>query len=115
MVGGPIPTVHGVVFAILGPGPASACNSVAVRDAVQHRAARPAGVARVFHRHHALALADKHALTDVDGRFVADDDARMRRGQIRTRAIGPDDGVAREDPTPSVVATHIDALLGAGL
>src|SRR5437773_2186500 len=81
--------------------------SVTIRNPVQHRAARPARVARVFHRDHALALADEHALADNDRRLVADDDAWMRRGETRSRAVGPDDGIAREDAAPSVVTAHI--------
>ena len=90
-------------------------HSKAIRHAIQNRAARLVRRARIFHRHHALALADEHAGADDDGRFVADDDARMRRGQARSRAVGPDDGVAREDAAPAVVAGHVDALAGAGL
>ena len=87
---------------------------VAIRHAIEHGAARRLG-ARIFHRHHALALADEHALSDDDGRFVADDDAGVRRGQARARAVGPDDGIAREDAALAVVAAHIGALTGAGL
>src|SRR5882757_6573342 len=89
--------------------------SITIRNAIEHRAACPAGIARVFHRHHAVALADEHAGPDDNRRFVADDDARMRRDQARSRAVGPDDRFAGEDAAPSVIATHIDALTGAGL
>ena len=47
-------------------------------------------------------------------RFVADDDARMRR-QARSRAVGPEDGVARQQAPPSVIAGHVGTLAGAGL
>ena len=52
---------------------------IAIRDAIQNRAARPVRIAWIFHRHDALSLADKYALSHDHRRLVADDDARMRR------------------------------------
>ena len=89
---------------------------ITIRHAIQYRAARLARRARIFHRHHAaLAVAGEHAGTDHDRRLVADDDAWMRRDQVRPRAIGPDQGFAGENPAPAVVAGHVHALPGAGL
>src|SRR5260370_11743841 len=45
---------------------------------------------------------------------MADDDARMRR-QARSRAVGPDDRVSRQQTPPSVIAAHGIAFAGAGL
>src|SRR6188768_3374817 len=90
-------------------------SSVTIRHTIEHRAARPARVARIFHRHHAAAFADEHAGPDDDRRLVADDDARMRRGQARSGAVGPDDCISCEDAAPAIIATDIDALTGAGL
>src|SRR3954470_21783285 len=72
---------------------------VTIRHAIQHRAARLARCARIFHWHvTALAVAGEHAGADHDRRLVADDDARMRRDQIRPRAVGPDQRFAGENP-----------------
>jgi hypothetical protein len=87
-------------------------GSIAIRHAVEHRAARPARVARVFHRDAARALADEHALPDGDRRSVADDHARMRRGEVRARAVALDDCVARKHPRrPSSQVTSTPALV----
>src|SRR6185312_17145838 len=80
--------------------------SIAIRHALEHRAARPARVGRVLHRHHALALADDHALADDDRGSVADDHARVRRDRAGARAVRPDDRIARKHPAPAVVADH---------
>ncbi len=61
------------------------------------------------------AAADDDALADDDRRFVADDDARVRRGETRFRPVGPDDRVARKDAAPPVVARDVVALPGAAL
>src|ERR1700754_1726441 len=83
--------------------------SITIRHAIQHRATRLG--ARVLHRHDALAArtADHHALADNDRRLVADHDARMLRGEVGARAVGPDDGIAREDAAPAVVAGDVIA------
>jgi hypothetical protein len=39
-------------------------NSITVSHAIEHRAARPCRIARIFHRHHALALAHKQPYPD---------------------------------------------------
>ena len=39
----------------------------------------------------------------------------MRRDQVRSRAVRPDQGFAGENPAPAVVAGHVHALAGAGL
>ena len=88
---------------------------VAIRHAIEHGAARLVRRARIFHRHHTLALADEHARAHDDRRLVADDDARMRRGQAGARAVGPDDRIACEDAAPAVFAGDIDPLAGSGL
>src|SRR3954451_8739750 len=81
---------------------------VAIRHAIQHRAARLARRARIFHRHvAALAVAGEHAGTDHDRRLVADDDARMRQNEIRPGAVRPDQRFAGENPAPAVVAGHV--------
>ncbi len=41
-------------------------QSIAIRHAVEHRAARPPRVARILHWHDAAALADEHAWPDPD-------------------------------------------------
>src|SRR5665213_709353 len=88
---------------------------ITIREAIQNRAPCPFRRARIFHRHHALALADEHALSHHDRRCVADDDARMRRRQARSGAVWPDDRVACQDAVSAVVATHVEALTGAVL
>jgi hypothetical protein len=40
----------------------------------------------------------------------ADDHARMRRSKVGARAIRPDDGIAREDAAPPVIAGDVRAL-----
>lgn len=50
----------------------------------------------------------------MDRAFVADDHAWMRR-RAGARPVRPDDGIARQNPAPPVVAAHIDALPGADL
>jgi hypothetical protein len=54
--------------------------------------------ARIFHRHDALALPDEYARSHDHQRFVADDDARVRRGEARSAAVGPGDSIAGEIP-----------------
>ena len=83
--------------------------SITIRHAVQHRAARLR--ARILHRHRPLAASapDHHALADDDRRFVADHDARMLRGEVGARAVGPDDGVAGEDAALAAVAGDVVA------
>ena len=49
----------------------------------------------------------EHAWADDDGQFVADDHAGMRRSQPRFRTVGPDDGVARKNTSPAVVAGDV--------
>ncbi len=88
---------------------------VAIRNAIEDGAARLVRRTRIIHRHHAVAFADEHARPDDDRRFVADDDARMRRGQARSRAVGPDDRVAGQHAAPSVIAGDVEPLAGAGL
>jgi hypothetical protein len=73
---------------------------VAIRCAIEDGTARLVRRVRVIQRHNAFALADEHAGSHPHRRFVADDDARMRR-QARSRAVGPDDGVARQQAPPS--------------
>jgi len=90
-------------------------GSIAIRHAVEHRAARSPRIARVLHRHHARALADEHALPDGDRRSVADDHARMRRGEVRARAVALDDCVARKHPAAAVIAGHVHTRPGAAL
>ena len=104
----------GTVAAALGQQQ-RAVSLITVRDAIENRTARLVRRARIFERHDALALADEHALSHDHGRFVADDDARMRRGQARAGAVGPDDRIAGEHAAPAVVAAHVDTLMGAGL
>lgn len=87
-------------------------RSIAIRHAIEHRAARPPRVAWILHRHDAAAFADEHAWPDPDRGRVADDHARMRRGQARARAVAPDDGVARKHPAPpSSQLTSVPALM----
>ena len=88
---------------------------VAIRDAVEHRAARLVRRARIVERHRAFAGTDKHALPDHHRLLVADDHTRMRRGEVGARAVGPDDCVTREDAASSVGAGDVGALAGAGL
>src|SRR6185312_7121528 len=86
----------------------SAHQSVAVGHALESRAARLR--ARVLHRHSvALAMSHHDALADDDGLLVADDHARVLRGEAGARAVGPNDRVAREYPAPAVVAGDIVA------
>src|ERR1700687_4130263 len=87
---------------------------ITIRRAIEDGAARLVRRVRVIQRHHALALADEYARSHPHRRFIADDDARMRR-QARSRAVGPDDGIARQQSAPSVIAGHVHALAGAGL
>jgi hypothetical protein len=61
-----------------------------------------------------FALADEHTLSYHDGRFVADDDVRMR-SQGGSGAIGPDDRVTRQYAVTAVIAGHSVAFAGAGL
>ena len=49
------------------------------------------------------------ARADDDGLLVADDHARVLRGEVGARAVGPDDRVAREYPAPAVIAGDIVA------
>ena len=77
-------------FEIAVPRDLERSRLVAIRHAIQHRAARLARRARIFHRHvPALAVAGEHAGPDHDRRLVADDHARMRRDQVRRRAVRP--------------------------
>ncbi len=92
-----------------------ALSLVTIRDAIEDGTPRLVRCARIIQGHDALALADEHALSDDHGRFIADDDARMRGGQARPGAVGPDDRISGENAAPAVVATDIDALMGAGL
>lgn len=67
--------------------------------------ARPAGLVqrvRIIQRHNALALAGEDARSRSHRRFIADDDARMRR-QARSRAVGPDDKIR---PTADLAFRH---------
>src|SRR5258706_13813263 len=63
---------------------------IAIRCAIEDRASSLVRRAWIIERDDALALADKHALSHDHRRFVADDDARMRRGQARSLAVGPE-------------------------
>src|ERR1700682_5491524 len=67
---------------------------VTIRHAIEHSAARLERRARIFHRLLAVSLAGEHAGSDDHRRFIADDDAWMRRRQARSRAIGPEDRIA---------------------
>src|SRR6266849_8500776 len=93
---------------------AQTSGTIAVRRAIENRAARLVRRVRIVQRHNALVLADEYARSHSHRRFMADDDARMRR-QARSRAVGPDDRVARQQTAPSVIASHGVALAGAGL
>src|SRR5207237_3976189 len=90
-------------------------GSIAVRHAVEGGAARLR--AGVLHWHHAFArtAADEHPRANNDRLLVADDDARVLRGEVGARAVGPDDRVSRENPAPSIVAGDVVALPGAFL
>src|SRR5262249_31939179 len=88
---------------------------VAVRYAIEHGAARFVWRARIVERHHAAAASDEYALADDHRLLVADDHARMRGSKIGTRAVGPDDCIARKEAAPAVVAGNVRALAGTVL
>ena len=57
----------------------------------------------------ALPISDKDAGPDGDRRFVADDNARVRRHQ-RPGTVGPDDRLARPNAATPVIADRIRAF-----
>src|SRR5258705_3039434 len=67
---------------------------VTIRYAIEHGTARLEWRTRIIHRRCAVSLPDEHAGPDDHRRFVADDDAGIWRRQARSRAVGPEDGVA---------------------
>src|SRR5436189_3916482 len=90
--------------------------SMAIRDAIEYRACPLVRSVRVLQRHHvAVALADEHAGADVDGRAVADDDARVLAGGAGGGAVVPDDGVAGKSADAAVVAGDEAAFALAGI
>ena len=103
------------------PWPLRSVNSsaryhlIAIRRRHRERAARLVRRVRIFQRHDALALADEHALSHDHGRFVADDDARMRRGRLdrvpSAQMIASPDSMPRR-PSSQLTSTP---CTGAGL
>src|ERR1700687_4521335 len=73
---------------------------VTIRRAIEDGAARLVRRVRVIQRHHALALADEYARSHPHRRFIADDDARMRR-QDGSRGAAADYGSVRPQCAPS--------------